>query len=578
MRLFLAGAVTSLVLVSGVLVPALAQTQSPPLPTPAPRAVAPGQPPARDNATPQTGTARIRGRVVAADNGSPLRRAQVRLSGAGLQDPRIAATDEQGRYELKDLPAGRFTLSATKSGYLTLSYGQRRPLEAARPLEVVDAAVLEKIDFTLPKGSVIVAHITDEFGEPVSGATVQAQQYRFSGGQRRLTSVGTGNPFADTTNDLGEIRLFGLAPGEYYVTASMRSVMALGIGDSVLSYAPTYYPGTPSATEAQQVTLNFGQELSVTFPLVAARAARISGVVRNSDGAPATRPSVSLTQVIGTGFTSRGLPAQPDGSFSVSNVLPGKYSIDVRPGTGVGDAAEEFASMPITVAGEDITGLVVTTTKGGTFGGRVVFDTGSPPRDLRPGSIQLLYTTTTPEIQGPLAVGRPKWNDDWTFETVGLMGSRLLRVNNNPNQPSGWFLKAVMLDGKDATDTALDFDTQKEIKGAQIVLTQKRTEVTGAVMDSRNAAVGEYVAVIFPEDREQWTAQSRFIATGRPDQQGRFKILGLPPGRYLATAVEYLAVGEERDPELLDRLQRSATRATLGEGESKTLSLTLASN
>ena len=47
-------------------------------------------------------------------------------------------------------------------------------------------------------------------------------------------------------------------------------------------------------------------------------------------------------------------------------------------------------------------------------------------------------------------------------------------------------------------------------------------------------------------------------------------------GRYLATAVEYLAVGEERDPELLDRLQRSATRATLGEGESKTLSLTLA--
>lgn len=547
----------------------------PPLPAAVPRVPAPGQPPARDNAAAQTGTARIRGRVVAGDNGLPLRRAQVRLTGAVPGEPRLAATDEQGRYEFKELPAGRYTLSATKSGYLTLSYGQRRPLEAARPVEVADAVVLEKIDFSLPRGSVLVVRVTDEFGEPLAGANVQAQQYRFSGGQRRLTSVSVGSPFSET-NDLGEVRLYGLAPGDYYVTANLRSLMALGVGDVALSYAPTFLPGTTSAAEAQRVTLGLGQELTVTFPLVAARSARISGVVRNSDGLPLARPSLMLTQSVGTGFTGRGVAAQPDGSFSISNVLPGKYTIDVRPSTDVVTGVEEFGSLSITVVGEDITGVVVTTTKGGTVSGRLVFDTGQPPRELRPGNIQLTYMNATPEA--PFGSnGRSKWNDDWTFETTGLMGARLLRLSNNPNQLNSWYLKSVTLDGKDFTDTPLDLESQRDVKGVQVELTQKRSEVTGTVIDSRNAPSTEYVAIIFSEDRERWTSQSRFIATGRSDQQGRFKIVGLPPGRYLATAVEYLAVGEERDPELLDRLERGATRAIVGESESKTLSLTLAS-
>src|SRR5439155_26813924 len=169
--------------------------------------------------------------------------------------------------------------------------------------------------------------------------------------------------------------------------ATLRGAMAFGVGDVAMSYAPSYYPGTASANEAQKVALNVGQELAVSFPLVAARGARITGVVRNSEGAPLPRSSVSLTQSIGTGFTSRSLPVQPDASFSISNVLPGRYSIDVRPGTTFGDAAEEYASMPIIVAGADINDLVVTTSRGGTIAGRVVLDTGTPSNDHRPGTI-----------------------------------------------------------------------------------------------------------------------------------------------------------------------------------------------
>ena len=51
---------------------------------------------------------------------------------------------------------------------------------------------------------------------------------------------------------------------------------------------------------------------------------------------------------------------------------------------------------------------------------------------------------------------------------------------------------------------------------------------------------------------------------------GQFKFTTLPPGAYLAIAVEYVAQGEWIDPEWLERAARKATRFTLDEGAAKT--------
>jgi hypothetical protein len=74
------------------------------------------------------------------------------------------------------------------------------------------------------------------------------------------------------------------------------------------------------------------------------------------------------------------------------------------------------------------------------------------------------------------------------------------------------------------------------------------------------------------------TPFSRFIAADRPDQQGRFRVGGLPGGRYLVTAVDYLETGTERDPELLTRLRERAVLLTLEEGETKDIDLKLVLN
>ena len=63
----------------------------------------------------KTGSGRIRGRVVSAETGAPIRRAQVRLS-ANEFGVKTAMTDSQGRYEFTELPEGRIRVIVPEMG------------------------------------------------------------------------------------------------------------------------------------------------------------------------------------------------------------------------------------------------------------------------------------------------------------------------------------------------------------------------------------------------------------------------------------------------------------------------------
>ena len=162
-------------------------------------AVQPGPPaprmqmPARDGAAAEapTGTARIRGRVVAADNGIPLRRAQVRVSAAELRINRSVNTDAEGTLRILRAARGplqhlrrakRIRLAAVRTAAAI------RERAAARRRQCADR---RKIDFALPRGGVIAGRVTDELGEPLAGVRMQAMRYQYlPNGQRQLTPVG----------------------------------------------------------------------------------------------------------------------------------------------------------------------------------------------------------------------------------------------------------------------------------------------------------------------------------------------------------------------------------------------------
>jgi len=175
----------------------------------------------RDAKAPKPGTGIIRGRVVAADSGDPVRRARLRLAAPELDKPRFTTADAQGRFEFTGLPGGRYTLTAGKTSYVTLQYGQRRAFEAGRPIELADTQVFDAVQFALPRAGVITGRITDDTGEPVAGASVAAMRPRYAEGGRQLVQIGR----AVETDDRGEYRLFDLAPASYYVgvSSSLRS-------------------------------------------------------------------------------------------------------------------------------------------------------------------------------------------------------------------------------------------------------------------------------------------------------------------------------------------------------------------
>jgi hypothetical protein len=81
--------------------------------------------------------------------------------------------------------------------------------------------------------------------------------------------------------------------------------------------------------------------------------------------------------------------------------------------------------------------------------------------------------------------------------------------------------------------------------------------------------------VVFADDPSLWREGSKRVLAARPDQNGTYKLTGLPPGRYRAIAVEYLDDGEQWNPEFLRWAGPRAAQVELAEGGAVTLNLTI---
>ena len=572
-------------LIVAAILGALAQGPPPGAPQGGRGQVRPGMPPRAGQPQEEApkGTAVMRGVVLAADTGTPIRRAQVRASAPGVRSSRLATTDAQGRFEFREMPAGRYTVSASKGGFVGLQYGQQRPSQSGTPLEISNGQVMDKLVIALPRGSVISGRVFDEFGEPIANAVVNAMRYGYSAGARRLMPAG-GQNSRDTTDDQGQYRIFGLPPGEYVISANFR-----GGGGEVTDpagepsgYAPTYFPGTPNATEAQRVRVDVSQEQnSVNFALIATRLVRITGTVIDSRGAPVTAGALVLmpadTLRSGMQMPNAGARVDRNGAFRLIDVAPGRYILQTRTNiggpAGRGGAAAaaagiepEFARIDLAVGAQDIEGVVLVTAPGARATGQVVVDSAQP-NTLRLDQVNIAARSVrvdAPGFGGP--GGNTRANQDGTFTLTGLFDPVLIRAN----APQGWTLKQVLLGQQDVTDMPLEFTAGQTLSALQVVLTDKITTVSGALTNTRGQAVTDATVVVFPADEQLWTYQSRYIRVARPDQQGRYQITGLPPyDNYLMVAVQGLEDGQAGDPEFLASIKADATTLRVNEGETK---------
>src|SRR6516162_270871 len=177
--------------------------------------VTPPQPPAAQStsATEKEQSYRVSGTVVDAASGAPLSGAQVTITSRSTQDAEGVLTDEEGRFAFENLAAGKYVLSAKRTGYLEQLYKQHQQFSTA----IITGAGLNtaNLRFELRPGASISGVVTDEAGEPVRNAQVTLIQREVFMGRRNTFQRG-----GTITNDLGQFRFGHLTPGTYFIAVS----------------------------------------------------------------------------------------------------------------------------------------------------------------------------------------------------------------------------------------------------------------------------------------------------------------------------------------------------------------------
>ncbi len=401
----------------------------------------------------------ISGSVVTEDAApQPVSRAIVTLGGGDLPRPKSVITDSNGRFSFRTLPAGRFTLTATKPAYISSAYGAKRHGRPGTPITLAPGQQVTGASIRMSRGAVITGTLRDAQGDPAPAVQVVAIRVDQPGTSAMSSAIQS----EFVTDDRGMFRIFGLLPGDYIIGAGNATVFSREMtmpsaaeNDAALRVltasrsansgaatgfqpvadpgdrpaaryipGPIFFPGTLVAADAVKLTLKPGDERVADFSLQFSRSVSVTGVVTGPPGS---------VEGLGMNMAVEGPPVPPfmasrplllgrpaaDGKFAFSGVRPGKYVLTARTssvtgtrgggaGAGGGAAGEAPASGNYTmlwaradleIVADDIEGVALTLQPGMKLRGRVAFDatTLTPPSDLTTLHVSL----SAPDLRYP---------------------------------------------------------------------------------------------------------------------------------------------------------------------------------
>lgn len=566
-------------------------------------ALLPAQQP-RDGTTPpqRTGSAVVTGLVISTDApAGPVRRARVMLTSPALPMRIAGITDDEGRFRIERIPPGQYSVEAVKDGYLTTALGAPRPGRPGRRLTLVDGRE-ESVTLSLTRGSVISGTIVDAQGAPVPFVNVTAQRFSYHATTGERLPMASASAASD---DRGAYRIFGLAPGDYLVAASTTGplqplqtpsaadikramaaaaaarpsnvskqpgmppppsvprglVPAAPLGRAV-ALAPVFHPGATRVAHARVITLGRAEERhGIDITLEHVPVATVEGLVTGPDG-PTSAVVVLVSADAQPGqvgeFVRVNQPG-PSGEFRFPNVPPGEYHVVAMRGM----ETRLWASAPVVVDGDDVTGVALALAPTPTLSGRLVFEGGAPPAAL----LSILKTSllVLPAIGGPQMPPVLQTSADGRFTISGIPPGPLrppaaLRGIRTPL--GGWWLQSVVVGGRELLDAPLDIRTS--IDDAVVTFSARASELSGAVTDASGAPVSGPYLIAFSANRAHWYPMSRRVVAVPLPPDGRYRIENLPPGDYLLVVDADVEPGEWYDPEYLGRVAGRAARVSIG--------------
>src|SRR5579862_8540165 len=497
---------------------------------------------------------RLEGRVLSL-TGDVVRKATLRLqSSGGVQNGQpptnySESSGNDGKFVFEDVAPGRYTLTAEKAGYVTQSYGARSNSSPGTLLTLNEGDQMKDLSIKMTPQGVVTGRITDQDGDPITGAQVSMMRFNYIRGRKQLSNANTA-----TTNDQGDFRISNLVPGRYYLSASDRRQLAVNITErpgratNQESNVTTYYPNGLDASGAAPLDVAAGAELrGIDIRMLRAKVYSVQGKVFDSSTvkpAPSgvlmalssqdQSPLLAITQTI---------QVRPDGSFELRNLLPGSYVLRTMPGVILNGSpmANLTGHLDFTVADSNLDNVVIVLSPGLEISGTV---------KLEDGNLQdLIKRPATPTPTGVAAPAPPPIRVSLVgAETLLLVGSSSAQVASdgtfklpsagagkywvNVNGfPEGTYVKMLRFGGQDITHLPLDLSS-----GAggtlDIVLSSKAGDVSGGVQNEKGEALAGGMVTLWPKSPDLGSSTGG-VRQAFTDQNGGFKLTGLAAGDYL---------------------------------------------
>lgn len=518
----------------------------------------------------------VSGRVVSAAEGTPIQSARVGLIEADVnQHPVVygTTTNDQGHFEIKQVPPGRYHFVASRSGFISQEYGTKG-LKGGAELSLSPGQTMDDAMFRLTRAAVVSGRVLDEAGEPMMGVYISALHKPSEEEMEEWHHRSKHQPLMQTagaiTDDRGEYRMFGLKPGEYYLKAKESpddaSIVSRGVDfdltdyelvrEMAAQYAPLYYPGVLQPSDAQPVQLRAGEEAQADFALRHIKTVEVSGHVVGADGKPATHSYVGMRTQDADDFIS-GPDASTDekGEFTIKGVSPGSYIISAQQRT---EGRRDSAHQKLDVGEANLQNVVLSFGSGVIINGRITALGSGVAFDRAHVSLSPLDDDVG---------GFPGWAEvkaDGTFELTNVSdGSYILHAGVSQK---GWYVKSARLGAADVLEKGVQVERGAAGGTLEIILSSAAAQLDGAVTQDNKPVVGASIR-LRPEPETPYNAMRS--PGGVTDQNGNFTIPTIPPGKYKVIAK--LSSGSPEVPVLATEPQI----ITLGDHDHQTLQLAL---
>jgi len=527
----------------------------------------------------------ISGRVIDGITKAPI--PGMRLSLAASLDPSVYS-DDDGRFLLTEVPPGQHTIHTLKTGYVPTIYGARRPDEPGTPITVAPGEQVMDITFPIMKGASVTGTMLDQYGLPMPDVEVGVRQYRWQPQGRELAAVRMIGRFAPpVTNAEGEFRIYGLAPGDYVIDARARGTASqspvtlttqadldAAAGKSAATpapeavmYAPVSYPTQAEAARGARLQLAVGEERTVSLQMELVPIARVSGTVRSPVGQPAPRISVQLLSsdpslAVGTAPARLG-SSDETGAFSISGVLPGRYTLIARP-SSIGNQTRTNLSgaTDVTVTG-DLEGVILNLSPDQVLTGRIR-TAGSIGPPLTP-NVRLQATRIGETVAAGAQPAVASWDAEGRFTFTNLFPGVYRLALTGPRNTVLPAILSQTVEGRERLNGGIDLKPGASVS-VDVVVSGSPLQLSGRLRTASGQPARNLFVVLFAREAEAWVTPAVRVFATQPDQKSQFTFRDVPPGEYWIAPLTDAEPNEWFDPALLKKLASGAQALTVSPG------------